>query len=109
MNANAFQVADFFSAFIASGIKAFVEVTDDDTKIGMANAFLMTQKLPTIDKRNLPSSLSKLVQKFLYIFNLNVNVKKYEKLIVEIVKAFDKDFMKWSKFNAMTEDQQVRS
>ena len=100
-------MAEFFSAFIAAGINGFVEVANDDTKIGLANAFLMTQKLPTIDKKNLPSSLSKLVAKFLSIVDVKFNVKKYEKLIVELVKAFDKDFMKWSKFNAMPEEEQV--
>ena len=100
-------MAEFFSAFIAAGIRGFVEVANDDTKIGIANAFLMTQKLPTIDKKNLPTSLSKIVSKFLTLFSVRFNVKKYEKLIVELVKAFDKDFMKWSKFNAMPEEEQV--
>ena len=100
-------MAEFFSAFIAAGINGFVDVANDATKIGMANAFLTTQHLPTIDRKNLPSSLSKLVSKFLSLFSVKFNVKKYEKLIVEIVKAFDKDFMKWSKFIPMPEEEQV--
>jgi hypothetical protein len=67
----------------------------------------MLEGLPTVDNRNLAPSLSKLAQRICSILDVNVNVKRYEKIAVELVKAFDKDFMKWSKFNALTEEEQV--
>ena len=101
-----FQIAEFFAAFIAGGIKSFHEVIYDSTKITMANTFLMTQELPTIDVNKLPSSISTLASKILSLFSVKFNVKKYEKIVVETVRAFDRDFMKWSEFNPLSEEEQ---
>ena len=101
------QVAEFIAAFMAVGIKGFHEVVYDNTKMSLANTFLISQGFPAINIKQLPSSLSNLASKVFAIFSWNVNVKKFEKLTVELIKAFDKDFMKWELFNPLPEDQQV--
>lgn len=97
------------ASFINSGINYVQSFIKDEMKMTFVNTFLLTQGFPSINSRKIVVSSMKLIDKAISIFTpWDVDVKKHEAGLTEFVKAFEDNYVKWSEYYKLSEEEQVK-
>ena len=98
-----------FASFINAGINYVQLFVKDDMKMTFINTFLLTQGFPSINSRKIVTSSMKLVDKVISVFTpWDVDVKKHEAGLNDFVKAFEDNYVKWSEYYKLPEEEQVK-
>ena len=81
----------------------------DDLKLTFLNTFLVSQGFPVINNRKLVMSGIKLAEKLTTTFSSwEVDFRQYENVISGQVEEFENEYMAWSKFHILTNQEQVK-
>jgi len=110
---NAINNSDLRDAFlvkVATMIDyVYSKILLDDMKMMMANAFLLTQNLPTITPRRLLPSIVELVSKSIKVFSaLDVDMTMYEKMAKDLSNQFAAEYVNSNEYKKLKEHERIR-
>jgi len=102
------KAVEMLATLVNSGINLVQTFIKDDMKMTFVNTFLLAQGFPSINSRKIVSSATKLVDKVISIFTpWDVDVRQHEKGLNDFVKAFEDNYVSWSEYYKLAEEEQV--